>query len=149
MERECFNRSPRRIDLTLTIDTFAWAEMIRGSRLAARARKALADAERCLTPSIVLAEVASMCVRAGMADQVIELELDAIRESSEIVPIDEWIAIAAAHGAEELRSDARGRKIPLPGLADGLVLATARRSHSRLLTGDPHFRNCAETVWLA
>lgn len=89
-----------------------------------------------------------MCVRDGFTDHIVERELEAIRESSDIVPIDAWIAIAGAHSAEELRKAARAAKIPLPGLADGLVLATARRSNARLLTGDPHFRNCPETVWL-
>ena len=134
--------------MNLTIDTFAWAEMIRGSDLAPRAREAMEQADLCLTPSIVLAEVASMCVRDGFDDQMVEAELESIRESSVIVPIDERIAIAGAHVAEELRASARARRIPIPGLADGLVLATARRSHSNLLSGDPHFSECPETVWL-
>lgn len=134
--------------MILTIDTFAWAEIIRGSALALQAREAITSADRCLTPSVVFAEIASLCVRNGFADRVVNRELDAVRESSEIVPIDAWIAIAGAHGTEELRESARARKLPLPGLADGLVLATARRFGSRLLTGDPHFRQCPETVWL-
>lgn len=142
-------RSQRLIGLILTIDTFAWAEMIKGSALSPRAREAMEAAERCLTPSIVLAEVASLCIRNGLTDQFVDRELDAVRESSEIVPIDHWIAIAGAHGTEELRESARARNLPLPGLADGLVLATARRFHSRLLTGDRHFRECPETVWLS
>ena len=135
--------------MILTIDTFAWAEMIRGSPLANQAREAVEGADRCLTPSIVLAEVASLCVKNGYPDRTVREELMAVREASEIIPIDEWIAIAAAHSTEELRRSARERKLPLPGLADGLVLSTARRFGSRLLTGDPHFLPCPETLWLA
>ncbi len=135
--------------MILTIDSYAWVEMIRGSALAPQARRAMENAERCLTPSIVLAEVASICVRNGFSDSVIYRELDAIRESSEIVPIDDFIAISGARSTEELREIARARKMSLPGLADGLVLATARTTRARLLTGDPHFRTCPETVWLA
>lgn len=134
--------------MILTVDTFAWAEMIRGSDLAPRAREAIEHADLCLTPSIVLAEVASMCLRDGFEVPVIEGELEAIRESSRIMPIDEGLAISGALLAKELRASARATRNPLPGLADGLVLATARRSHSRLLSGDPHFRECPETVWL-
>ena len=134
--------------MNLTIDTFAWAEMIRGGELSARAREAMEQADLCLTPSIVLAEVASICVRAGFEALTVEAELEAIRESSMIVPIDQTIAIAGAHAAEELRASARARGIPLPGLAEGLVLAIARGSRSNLLSGDPHFRECPETVWL-
>jgi predicted nucleic acid-binding protein len=121
--------------------------MIRGSALASRAREAMEQADLCLTPSIVIAEVASMCVRDRFDDRIIEGELESIRESSVIVPIDDGIAISGAHLAEELRESARVRRIPLPGLADALVLATARKSHSSLLSGDPHFRDCPETVW--
>ncbi|HTT45774.1 MAG TPA: PIN domain-containing protein [Thermoplasmata archaeon] len=134
--------------MILTIDTFAWAEMIRGSELASRAREAVDEADLCLTPSIVLAEVAAMCVRDGFEDHVVAAELESIRESSVIVPIDEKLAIAGAHAVAELRASARAKRIPLPGLADGLVLATARTTHSSLLSGDPHFRECPETVWL-
>jgi predicted nucleic acid-binding protein len=135
--------------LNLTIDTFAWIELIRGGGQAARARKAVEQADLCFTPSIVLAEVAAVCVRDGLADEIIREELGAIRESCEIVPIDSNIAMAAARLAEQLRWNARTHGLPTPGLADGLVLATARASHSSLLTGDRHLRDCPETVWLA
>jgi predicted nucleic acid-binding protein len=127
--------------LDLTIDTFTWAEMIRGGALASRAREAMDQADLCLTPSVVLAEVASMCVRDRFDDRVIEEELASIREASVIVPIDDDIAIPGARVSHDLRASARARRIPLPGLADGLVLATARKSHARLLSGDPHFRD--------
>ena len=134
--------------MILTIDTFAWAEMIRGSSLGHRASEEMEKADLCLTPSIVLAEVASMCVRSRLDDPMIEQELEAIREASVIVPIGERIAISGARIAEELRANARNRRIPIPGLADALVLATARTSQSGLLSGDPHFLGCPETIWL-
>lgn len=135
--------------MILTIDTFAWIEMIRGSLLGRRAQVAMEGAELCLTPSIVLAEIASKCVKDGIPDPVVLQELRAIREASEVVPLDDSIAIAGAHTVVELRRAAREQRLPLPGLADGLVLATARLSRARLLTGDPHFRSCPETVWMA
>ena len=134
--------------MSLTIDTFAWAEMIRGGPLASRARNSMEQAELCLTPSIVMAEVASTCVRDRFDDRRVEDELASMRESSVIVPIDDWIAIRGALIVEELRASARARRIPLPGLADALILATAQKSHSRLLSGDDHFRDRPETVWL-
>jgi predicted nucleic acid-binding protein len=30
------------------------------------------------------------------------------------------------------------------GMADSMILATARRSRSRIVTGDPHFKDLAE-----
>jgi len=134
--------------LNLTIDTFAWAEMIRGSELATTARAAMERAEICLTPSIVLAEVAALCLRDGFENRVVEEELEALREASVIVQVNERLAIDGARAAAELRSRARARGLPVPGLADGLILATARGSGSQLLSGDPHFQELPETVWL-
>lgn len=69
-------------------------------------------------------------------------------ESSTIVPIDSDIAIAASTATTELRERANAQRLGPPGLGDGIVLATARRAESRLLTGDPHFRGLPETSWL-
>jgi len=138
----------RPIVLLLTIDTFAWLEVIRGSEVGRQAEANIGSAERCLTPSVVIAEVASKCHQDGFGDKLVLLELQAIMEASEIVPIDPEVALSASHGVEELRARARAGRLPPPGLADGLVLATARAHSSRILTGDPHFRGLPETVWL-
>ena len=134
--------------MILTIDTFAWVEIFRGSRIGTRAADAVRSAEACFTPAVVLAEVASVGLRSGLPDEVLLRELRAIREASEVVPINDQIAIAGAQCTGELRRSARSSRLPPPGLADGLVLATSRLSRSRLLTGDQHFRACSETVWL-
>jgi hypothetical protein len=134
--------------LILTLDMFAWAEMIQGSDLGLRAREFVNRAERCLTPSTVLAEVASLCVRDGFADPTIELELAAIREASGVVLLDDRIVIDGAHLVQDHRASARTAGIPPPGLA-GPILATARRFGSRLLTGDRHFLGVPDTIWLA
>lgn len=134
--------------MNLTIDTFAWLELIRGTPAGEVVRTTIREADQTFTPSIVLAEVARACHRVGLSDTIVELELSAIGEASAIVPIGPDQAIAAAHALDELRSRARDRKMPLPGLADALILATAREERSRLLTGDPHFQDLPETVWL-
>lgn len=135
--------------MTLTIDSYAWVEIIRDSPQGQRAQELMEGDDQCLTPSIVLAEVASAGVRDGIRHSIIREQLESIRESSRIVAIDYALAVEGAQLTIELRRSARTLKLPLPGLADGLVLATARLSGSRLLTGDPHFRTCPETTWLA
>jgi predicted nucleic acid-binding protein len=135
--------------LILTIDTFAWIEIIRGSPLGKRAKDLLEGSDRCITPSIVLAEVASKRVSDGASDLAIRNELTAIREASEVFPISETVAMLGARATVELRQAAQSARLQIPGLADGLVLATARVAHSKLLTGDPHFRSLPETLWLS
>lgn len=134
--------------MILTVDTFAWMEITRGSSRGRDARANIESASRCFTPSIVLAEVASACLRDGLSDDLMRKELAAIHEASDVVPLDPEIAIGAAHGREELRRMARTRQAGLPGLGDGIVLATARRKRSQILTGDPHFLGVPEVKWI-
>lgn len=134
--------------MRLTIDSFAWIELIRGSRHGITTRDFVEAAEACFTPSIVLAEVAYRCLRDGFRDSAIRQELGAMAEASTIVPIDDALALAAASATVELRERAAAERLRPPGLGDGLVLATARETGSRLLTGDPHFRRLPETLWL-
>ena len=135
--------------MNLTIDSFAWLELIRGTPAGAAVRTALEEADEASTPSIVLAEVAVVCHRTGLSDDLVAKELAAIREASTIVPIDSGVALAGAHALDELRSHARERRLPPPGLADALILATARAERAHLLTGDSHFRGLSETVWVS
>lgn len=134
--------------MNLTIDTFAWIEILRDTTRGRAAARRIESAERSLTPSVVLAEFASACRRDGLSDDTILGELAAIQEASDIVPIDTSIALGAAHVLTELRDFSRKRKIGLPGLVDSVVLATARRERTSLLTGDPHFEAFPETVWI-
>lgn len=134
--------------MILTIDTYAWIEILRDSPRARIALTAIEAAERCLTPSVVLAEFASECVRDGFRDELILAELAAIHEASDVVPIDSSIALGAARALEELRNAAKVRKIGVPGLGDAIVLATARREGASILTADPHFSPLPETVWI-
>lgn len=134
--------------MRLTIDSFAWVEMIRGTPLGAEAQLAIRSAAACFTPSFVLAEVAYRCARDGFDDRQVAEELRAIGESATVVPIRPEISVAAARATAELRERAKAQGRPLAGLGDGIVLATARAAGSRVLTGDPHFRGLTETVWL-
>jgi predicted nucleic acid-binding protein len=134
--------------LRLTIDSFAWIELIRGTRLGIEAKDLIEAAEVSFTPAVVVAEVAHRCLRDGFDEHRIRQELAGMTEASALVPIDTELAIAAARATRELRERAKVQGLRGPGLGDGLVLATARRAESRLLTGDPHFRGLRETVWL-
>ena len=134
--------------MNLTIDTYAWVEVSRDSPRGRIARSAMDAAEACITPAVVLAELACTFVRDGFSDDLIVRVLETIREASDVAPIDPSIALGAARALTELRDSARARKLSLPGLGDALILATARHARSSLLTGDPHFRELPETVWI-
>lgn len=134
--------------MRLTIDSFAWIELIRGTPLGIATRARIEAADECFTPAIVLAEVAHRCRRDTLGERQIERELTAMTEASALVPITPDLAIAASAATKELRERAALRRLRPAGLADGLILATARLTESQLLTGDLHFRDLRETLWL-
>jgi predicted nucleic acid-binding protein len=111
-------------------------------------RSEIEKASDCFTCSISLAEVASFGLRHGMTNTIILSGIHRISEASAIVEIDANMAVEGASATDELRRLAKKRCTPLPGLSDGLILATARRTNSKLLTGDAHFRGLPETLWL-
>jgi predicted nucleic acid-binding protein len=123
-------------------------ELVRGTRLGMEAKKRIDAAEACFTPAIVLAEVAHGLRRVGLGEAPVSRELTAIAEASLVVPIVPGLAMASSRATNVLRARARTQGLAPPGLADGLVLATARNTASRLLTGDRHFLGLAETFWL-
>jgi predicted nucleic acid-binding protein len=134
--------------LRLTVDSFAWIELIRGTSLGIATKTHIEMADACFTPAIVLAEVAHRCRQDGLEDRQIERELTAMTEASSLVPVTSALAMTASWATEELRARARTLRLRPAGLADGLVLATARETGSHLLTGDPHFQGLRDIVWL-
>ncbi|MFI5417780.1 MAG: PIN domain-containing protein [Candidatus Lutacidiplasmatales archaeon] len=134
--------------MSLTIHSYAWIELIKGTPLGVKVKGLMEAAESCYTPAIVLAEVAHKCLREGFEEGQIRRELRGIVESSALVPIDPDLVAVASLATRELRELARSRRLNPPGLGDGLVLATTRRTRARLLTGDAHFRELHETLWL-
>jgi len=106
------------------------------------------EADRVFTPGIVLAEIARKYHREGVEREAIRERLRLIVETSEIIPIDEEVALESASCYEELLSRADERGIGKPSLFDAIILATARMREAKVLTGDEHFRELPETLWL-
>jgi predicted nucleic acid-binding protein len=64
--------------------------------------------------------------------------LDDIRTRSTVVPLDDLLAISAGH--------LKNREVA--GIADAIILATARAGGHQVVTGDPHFRDVEDAVYL-
>jgi predicted nucleic acid-binding protein len=95
-----------------------------------------------------LAEIARKYIREGTDGKTVEARLETISVASNIAHVDATLALEAARCYLELAAKARKTKLSLPSLFDAIVLATGRTSKSRIVTGDEHFRNLPETVWL-
>jgi len=132
----------------IVIDAYAWIEFFTGSKKGRRVKEMLENADEVYTPDTVLAELARKYVREGADDKTVEARLETMSAASNISNINAELALEAARCYLELAAKARETKLNLPSLFDAIVLATGRTLESKIVTGDEHFRNLSETLWV-
>lgn len=133
----------------VVVDTHAWIEYFRGTAKGEAVKKHLLSARNIYTPSIVLAEIARKYLREGLARDAVGERLRLITNISTIIPIDAELALEAGEAYLELLKHSRKLKLKQkPSLNDAIVLATARRVGAKVITGDQHFKNLRETLWI-
>ena len=125
------------------IDSYAWLEYFMGTQAGEEARKIIDSAEdEKLTPTICVAEIYSKVLRVE-GPEAAEMRRAFMRSRSAIIALTEEIAVEAAKTDVELK-----KKITGWGLADSIVLGTARKKRARVLTGDEHFSDLKETNFI-
>ncbi|MBS7622270.1 type II toxin-antitoxin system VapC family toxin [Candidatus Bathyarchaeota archaeon] len=117
------------------IDSFAWLEYFSGSTAGARA-KPFIESSKGITPTIVIAEMSEKYRRENL---VFDEDLDFIVRRTRIIPLDTRIAEKAGALGYERKLRVRGW-----GLADSIILATAREHGAKIVTGDEHFRDLVQ-----
>ncbi len=117
------------------IDSFAWFEYFLGSHAGMRA-KAYIETGNAFTPTIVIAELADKYAREKMS---FSEKLNFILVRTQDVDLD--VAIARQSG---MLNKERKRVSKRWGLADSIVLATARARNAKIVTGDEHFKDLAD-----
>jgi len=132
----------------IVVDSYAWVEIFIGSQKGDQAKEIITKAYEIYTPDIVLAEVARKYLREGMTETTIVKRLTSITEASNIVPIEVSIAVEAAKSYEELKRLIKQKRLTEPSLFDAIVLAVTRTLKAKVLTGDEHFKNFPETIWI-
>lgn len=130
------------------VDSWAWVEILKLSEAGKAAKDELEKADDAFTPSVVLAELARKYLREGTDEETVVRWLQGISEATELYGIDIELAIESAHAALELAVKAKREGLESPGLGDALVLATARETRAKVLTGDQHFKELPEAIWL-
>ena len=130
------------------IDSYAWIEHFIGSEKGRKVDEILANADEVYTPDTALAEIARKYLREGIDLQTIDQRLNKVVEASNIICIDAKLAENAANCYLELEANAKKLKLDRPSLIDAIVLATGRLLKSNVLTGDQHFKNLEETIWI-
>lgn len=132
----------------IVVDAYAWVELFSGSQKGKLVKTKLEEAETVITPDSVLAEVARKYLREGIDERKVRQRLSTILEASEAAYIDDEVAIEAGKACLQLEARAKRLGLKKPSLFDGLVLAVARRTNAKVLTGDEHFEGLPETVWI-
>jgi predicted nucleic acid-binding protein len=138
----------REIVAKIVIDAYAWIELFIGSGRGLEVKKLIENADEIYTPGTVLAEIARKYVREGIDEKTIDARLEVIASASNITHIDAGIALETSRCYSELTTYAKKSKLNTPSLFDAIVLATGRLSKSKIVTGDEHFKNLAETIWI-
>ena len=96
------------------------------------------EADEKLTPSICLAETYAKILKTEDEEKA-ELRRAFIKSRSALIPLDEDLAVQAAKTDVAMK-----KKVQNWGLADSIVLSTARDRKGKVVTGDPHFRGLDE-----
>jgi predicted nucleic acid-binding protein len=123
--------------LTVLIDSWAWIEYWKGGKLAEEAAAFIDGEEESVVSTINLAEV-YLCISRSYDESTAGEKIATVEKRCHVVPVEKDVAIEAA-------KIKRREKL---GLADSLILATARQVRGRVVTGDPHMKGLADVVFL-
>jgi len=125
------------------IDSYAWLEYFMGTSAGEKARKVIdSSADEKLTPTICVAEIYAKVLRVEGVEKA-EAQRAFIKLRSAVVSLSEEISVEAAKIDVDMK-----KKVAGWGLADSIVLGTARKKRARVLTGDEHFLNVEETTFI-
>jgi len=123
------------------VDAWAWVEYLIGSERGTKVKEILDVTEsEVYTCAITLGEVISKVARQK---RDITAAYNLLLNNSRVVDVDEELSLQAGLLHCEMRKTVKDF-----GLSDACVLATARKLKSKILTGDPHFKNLKETVMI-
>jgi predicted nucleic acid-binding protein len=121
------------------IDAYAWVEYLIGSKAGEKVKSVLEEENNEIyTCAVTVAEVISKIAREG---RNFEIAYDILLSNSQVVNVDEEVS----KDAGVLHSEMRKTKKDF-GLADAYVLAVAKRTNSKILTGDFHFKGVKEAI---
>ncbi len=114
------------------IDTYAWVEYFRGSE-EGKIAKDYIENRIGVTSAITLAELNEKYKREG---RNFEEDSEFIMSKTKIVNVNTEIALAA--GDINFQNK---KSIKNWGMADSIILATAKMLNAKVVTGDEHFRS--------
>src|SRR5438552_17060862 len=123
--------------MTVLIDSWAWIEYWRGGPESAKAAKFIEGSDTALASTVNLTETFLRVLR-HYGEKKAEEKRETLKKRCFLVPLNEEIAVEAARLKSSLKT----------GLADSIILATARSRGAKVVTGDPDFKHIPDTIFL-
>ena len=123
----------------IVFDTYAWIEYFLNTEKADKVEHYLNN-DQVITPIVVLLELSSKAYKESWD---IKKHIDFIKAKSNIFNINEAVIINSGKLYNKIRE-----KIKNFGLLDAAIFSTAIINKCSLLTGDPHFENSPNVVFL-
>jgi predicted nucleic acid-binding protein len=124
------------------IDTYAWIEYFRGSGKGDVLRKLFSNpSNKFVTMECCIAELKGACLKdKSNFDYIFRV----VKENSFVFPVllEHWLAAA------EMKSDMR-KKFKDFGLIDALLMAKQKELSCHIITGDKHFKELKNVVYLS
>lgn len=136
-------KSRRRMRMTapsILVDTWAWIEMMMGSRQGERVRTVILNNPDLFISTLTIYELRYRIEQLKDSESAISI-INQITEQVEVIPVDDQIAML---GGTIKLAQCKG-KIKM-GAVDCMILATARIHNLKVLTGDKHFKGLEETI---
>ncbi len=124
------------------IDSYAWLEYFMGTRAGEKVKLLIEGLDEKITPTICLAEIYAKTLRVG-DEELAEKQRRFIKERSALVLLDEKIAVESAKIDCIMK-----KKIEGWGLADSIVYATGLTKKAEIVTGDEHFKNLKNVIFI-
>ena len=125
----------RKIPIAYLLDTWVWIEYFEGR--SQEARQYIEGCEDLCISAITVAEVSQKYASYGVGK--VENRIADMLRRSPLIPVDRRIATLAGMLLH--------REIP-GGMADAIILATARLGHHVIVTGDQHFQDVPDVIFI-
>ncbi len=122
----------------LVIDSWAWIEYFKGSVSGGKAKEYIESGREVLVSAINISEIYRFLLRWCKTSDEIEKYISFVLKAAFVISLDTNIAIKAA-------KIKHGKKF---GLADAIVLATAREHGGVVVSGDDDFENEADVIFI-
>jgi predicted nucleic acid-binding protein len=133
----------KKVKNTIVFDAYAWVEYALDGPKADLVAEKLSMAQQALTPATVIGELKEAMLKHNIPRQKISAILNYIKNRGTIVNIDADIAEKAG----EINFKHK-KQVKDWGMLDSLVYATAIIKKAQVITGDPHFRNLPNVIYI-